>query len=66
VHSFVRRLITEFYDNQLAEEIRILYGGSVKPNNSADLMSQPDIDGLLVGGASLSADDFVAIIRSAV
>ena len=66
VHSFVRKLITEFYDNQLAEEIRILYGGSVKPNNSADLMSQPDIDGLLVGGASLSADDFVAIIRSAV
>ena len=66
VHSFVRKLITEFYDNQLAEEIRILYGGSVKPNNSADLMSQPDIDGLLVGGASLSADDFVTIIRSAV
>lgn len=65
VHSFVRKLITELYDNQLADEIRILYGGSVKPNNSADLMSQPDIDGLLVGGASLRADDFVAIIRSA-
>jgi len=56
VHDFVHRL---------SEEMRILYGGSVKPNNSADLMSQPDIDGLLVGGASLNADDFLAIIRSA-
>ena len=65
VHSFVRKLLAELYDSQLADEIRILYGGSVKPGNSADLMSQPDIDGLLVGGASLSADDFVAIIRSA-
>ena len=65
VHRFVRGLLAELHDGQLAEEIRILYGGSAKPNNSADLMSQPDIDGLLVGGASLSADDFVAIIRSA-
>ena len=65
VHSLVRKLIAELYDSELGEEIRILYGGSVKPNNSADLMSRPDIDGLLVGGASLSADDFVAIIRSA-
>jgi len=65
VHRFVRELLAELYDSQLADEIRILYGGSVKPGNSADLMSQPDIDGLLVGGASLSADDFVAIIRSA-
>ena len=52
------------YDNQLAEEIRILYGGSAKPDNAADLMHQPDINGLLVGGASLNADDFVAIIKS--
>jgi triosephosphate isomerase len=66
VHSLVRKLLAELYDSRLAEEIRVLYGGSVKPNNSADLMSQADIDGLLVGGASLSADDFVAIIRSAV
>ena len=65
-HSFVRKLLAELYDSQLADEIRILYGGSVKPSNSGDLMSRPDIDGLLVGGASLSADDFVAIIRTAV
>ncbi len=65
VHSFVRKLLAEMYDDQLAEEIRILYGGSAKPGNAADLMSQDDVDGLLVGGASLSADDFLAIIRSA-
>jgi len=65
VHDFVRKLLAETYEDRLSEEMRILYGGSVKPNNSADLMSQPDIDGLLVGGASLNADDFLAIIRSA-
>jgi triosephosphate isomerase len=66
VHELVRNLLAEMYDSQLAEETRILYGGSVKPDNSADLMSQEDIDGLLVGGASLAPDDFLAIIRSAV
>jgi triosephosphate isomerase len=54
------------YDAQLAEEIRILYGGSVKPGNAAELMQQQDVDGSLVGGASLKADDFLAIIRAAV
>jgi triosephosphate isomerase len=54
------------YNAKLAEEIRILYGGSVKPDNAAELMRQEDIDGLLVGGASLKAEDFVAIIQSAV
>jgi len=54
------------YDDQLAEEIRILYGGSVKPANAADLMHQQDVDGLLVGGASLNAEDFLAIIQAAV
>jgi len=64
-HGFVRKLLAELYDAQLAEEIRILYGGSVKPGNAGDLMAQEDIDGLLVGGASLSADDFIAIIQAA-
>jgi len=54
------------YDGRLAEEIRILYGGSVKPDNAAELMRQQDVDGLLVGGASLNADDFSEIIRGAV
>lgn len=66
VHAFIRGLLAEMYDEQLAGEMRILYGGSVKPGNAAELMSQQDIDGLLVGGASLNADDFVAIIKAAV
>ena len=66
VHALIRKLLGEMYDAELAEEIRILYGGSVKPGNAAELMRQRDIDGLLVGGASLKADDFVAIIRAAV
>ena len=66
VHDFIRRLLAEMYDAQLAQEIRILYGGSVKPGNAAELMGQEDIDGLLVGGASLKADDFLAIIQAAV
>ncbi len=64
-HDFVRKLLLQMYDAQLAEEIRILYGGSVKPGNAGDLMAEQDIDGLLVGGASLSADDFTAIIQAA-
>ncbi len=64
VHAFIRKLLGQMYDDQLAEEIRILYGGSAKPNNAADLTGQPDIDGLLVGGASLKADDFLAIIQA--
>ena len=66
VHALIRKLIGQMYDAQLAEEIRILYGGSVKPNNAAELMHEQDIDGLLVGGASLNADDFLAIIQAAV
>jgi triosephosphate isomerase len=66
IHALIRKLLGQMYDTKLADEIRILYGGSVKPGNAAELMHQEDIDGLLVGGASLNADDFVAIIESAV
>ncbi|GAG08291.1 unnamed protein product, partial [marine sediment metagenome] len=66
MHALIRKLLREMYDSQLAEGIRILYGGSVKPANAASLMRQKDVDGLLVGGASLNADDFVAIIQAAV
>jgi triosephosphate isomerase len=66
VHELIRNLLGQMYDASLAEEIRILYGGSVKPGNAADLMSQKDVDGLLVGGASLKADDFLAIIQASV
>jgi triosephosphate isomerase len=66
VQALIRKLLGQMYDTQLAEEIRILYGGSAKPDNAADLMHQQDVDGLLVGGASLNADDFVAIIHAAI
>jgi triosephosphate isomerase len=63
VHSFVRKLLGEIFEKNIAEAVRILYGGSVKPDNINDLMAQPDIDGALVGGASLKADSFDRIIR---
>jgi triosephosphate isomerase len=54
--------MTERYNAGLAEQVRIQYGGSVKPSNAAELLSQADIDGALVGGASLKADDFFGIV----
>jgi triosephosphate isomerase len=62
-HKFMRGLLSEFYDWTIAEETRILYGGSVKPENIKGLMAQPDIDGALVGGASLKAESFASIVR---
>ena len=66
VHALIRGLLGEMYNAQLAGEVRILYGGSVKPANAAELMAEQDIDGSLVGGASLNANDFLAIIEAAV
>jgi triosephosphate isomerase len=63
VHHFVREWIAESFSRESADLIRILYGGSVKPDNTKDLMSRQDIDGALVGGASLKADSFIPIIR---
>jgi len=65
VHQMIRALLTEMYGDTLAQNISIQYGGSAKPKNAAELMAQKDIDGLLVGGASLKADDFIAIIKDA-
>jgi len=66
VHCFIRGLLAQIYDNEISQKIRIQYGGSVKPENAAELMAQPDIDGALVGGASLKVEDFVAIIKAAI
>ena len=63
VHGFVRSLVKDNFGQALATSIRILYGGSVKPDNIASLMAMPDIDGALVGGASLSAESFSQIIK---
>ena len=62
VHAFLRAKLRELY-GEVAEAIRIQYGGSVKPDNVAGLMAQPDIDGALVGGASLDAESFVGILK---
>lgn len=63
VHHFVRNWIDKGFGTQWATQLRILYGGSVKPENVAALMARPDIDGALVGGASLKAESFVELVR---
>jgi triosephosphate isomerase len=65
VHQFLRKRLEETVDESVANSTRIIYGGSVNAQNAADLASQPDIDGFLVGGASLKAPDFLTIIRAA-
>lgn len=65
VHHFIRKLIGTRFSKEFAENLRILYGGSVKPDNSKELLSQNNIDGALVGGACLNADSFLSIIKSA-
>ena len=65
VHQFIRTIVQHQTDQKTASSIRILYGGSVKPDNAAELFSQPDIDGGLIGGASLAADSFTAIVKAA-
>jgi triosephosphate isomerase len=63
VHKQIRSIVEEIYDAAIADGTRILYGGSVKPENVDDLMAQPDIDGALVGGAALKADSFVRLVK---
>jgi triosephosphate isomerase (TIM) len=65
VHKFIRDLLTRLYDQGLAQAIQIQYGGSMKPENAAGLMSQTDVDGGLIGGASLKSDSFLGIIKAA-
>ena len=64
IHAHIRSLLAAKYGKELAEEISILYGGSCKPSNAKELFACPDIDGGLIGGASLKADDFIAIAKS--
>ncbi len=64
MHAFIRKTIAEAYSSSVADNVAILYGGSVKPDNASDIFSKPDVDGGLIGGASLKADDFVAIIKA--
>jgi len=64
VHKYIRGLIKEIFGEEIAKSVRIQYGGSVKPENIKELISQEDVDGALVGGASLKADSFAGIVRN--
>jgi triosephosphate isomerase (TIM) len=63
VHAFVRALLAEIYDKNVASLKRIVYGGSLTPETARGLLDQPDIDGGLIGGASLKPDSFIAIVK---
>ncbi len=65
MHSYIRRLLNEQYGEAVGERIAILYGGSVKPDNTAQLMAKPNVDGALVGGASIKAESFIQIVTNA-
>jgi triosephosphate isomerase len=64
MHAFIRNTVATKYDRNIADKVSILYGGSVKPGNAGEIFSKPDVDGGLIGGASLKADDFYAIVNA--
>lgn len=64
MHAFIRKLVANKYGEKTAKNVSILYGGSVKPDNAATIFSKPDVDGGLIGGAALKADDFIQIINA--
>lgn len=64
MHAFIRTTISKAYSQEIADEVSILYGGSVKPNNAEEIFAKPDVDGGLIGGAALDADSFAAIANA--
>ncbi|WP_418513304.1 triose-phosphate isomerase [Corallibacter sp.] len=64
MHAFIRKTLADTYGDSVANDVSILYGGSVKPNNAKEIFSKPDVDGGLIGGASLKAEDFYAIVNA--
>ena len=64
MHEFIRETVLKAFGKEIAENVSILYGGSVKPDNAKEIFSKPDVDGGLIGGAALKADDFVAIVTA--
>ena len=64
MHKFIRDLLVELFDGEVAENMTILYGGSCKPSNASELFANPDVDGGLIGGASLKAEDFLGIVNA--
>jgi triosephosphate isomerase len=63
MHEFIRETVRKRFGSDIAEDVSILYGGSVKPDNAKEIFGKPDVDGGLIGGAALKAEDFVAIIN---
>jgi triosephosphate isomerase len=66
VHAYIRQSLSRKWNNDFADRVRIQYGGSMKPENARGLLDQPDVDGGLIGGASLKADSFLAIVKAAI
>ena len=64
MHFFIRSLISKKYGSDIAESVSIIYGGSVKPNNAKEIFAKPDVDGGLIGGASLNSEDFIEIVNA--
>ena len=64
MHEFIREVVRKAYGADIADEVSILYGGSVKPDNAKEIFGKPDVDGGLIGGAALKADDFLAIVTA--
>jgi len=64
MHAFIRKTIAEAFNAEIADNVSILYGGSVKPGNAQEIFSKPDVDGGLIGGAALVADDFASIVKA--
>ena len=64
MHAFIRKTIADEYSQEVADNVTILYGGSVKPANAKEIFSKADVDGGLIGGASLKAEDFMAIVNA--
>ncbi len=64
IHAFIRKTLAELFNEQVADDTTILYGGSCKPSNAKEIFAQPDIDGGLIGGAALKAEDFIGIALS--
>ena len=64
MHAFIRSMVADQYGKECADDLTILYGGSCKPSNAAELFSNPDVDGGLIGGASLKKEDFCAIVEA--
>ena len=64
MHEFIRQTVRTAFGIEIADNVSILYGGSVKPDNAKEIFSKPDVDGGLIGGAALKAEDFVAIVNA--